>query len=175
LGEKNHVKVDDFQNTNIDHIYSLGDACDKGFELTPVAIAAGRRLADRLFGGQPDARLVYENIPSVVFAHPTVGSVGMTEPQARKKFGDDNVKIYTSNFTALYFSMMEQDEKGPTSYKLVCVGKEEKVVGVHILGLGSDEVMQGFGVAVKMGATKADFDRCVAIHPTSAEELVTMK
>lgn len=175
LNEKNHLKVDDYQNTNIDHIYSLGDACDKGFELTPVAIAAGRKLADRLFGGVSDAKLVYENIPSVVFSHPTVGSVGLTEPQARKKFGDDNIKIYTSSFTALFYSMFEQEDKGPTSYKLVCAGKEEKVVGLHILGLGSDEIMQGFGVAIKMGATKADFDRCVAIHPTSAEELVTMK
>ena len=175
LNEKGHIKVDDYQNTNVDHIYSLGDACDKGFELTPVAIAAGRKLSDRLFGGVKDARLVYENIPSVVFAHPTVGSIGMTEPQAREKYGDDNVKIYTTNFPAMYYWAMEQEEKGPTSYKLVCTGKEEKVVGMHILGLGSDEIMQGFGVAVKMGATKADFDRCVAIHPTSAEELVTMK
>ena len=175
LNQKGHIKSDDYQNTNIDHIYALGDACDRGFELTPVAIAAGRKLADRLFGGVKEAKLVYDNIPSVVFAHPTVGSVGMTEPAAREKYGDENVKIYTSNFTAMYYSMMEQDEKGPTSYKLVCTGKEEKIVGMHILGIGSDEIMQGFGVAVKMGATKADFDSCVAIHPTSAEELVTMK
>lgn len=175
LDEKKHIITDEYQNTNVDHIYSLGDACDRGFELTPVAIAAGRKLSDRLFGGVENAKLEYENIPSVVFAHPTVGSIGMTEPQAREKFGDDKVKIYNSNFTAMYYSMMEADDKGPTSYKLVCVGKEEKIVGMHILGLGSDEIMQGFGVAVKMGATKADFDRCVAIHPTSAEELVTMR
>ena len=174
LNEKGHIKTDEYQNTNVDHIYSLGDACDRGFELTPVAIAAGRKLSDRVFGGVEDAKLVYENIPSVVFSHPCVGSVGLTEEQARKKFGDD-IKIYQSSFTALYYSMFEQEDKGPTTYKLICVGKEEKVVGVHILGLGSDEIMQGFGVAVKMGATKADFDRCVAIHPTSAEELVTMK
>lgn len=175
LNDKGHIKVDKFQNTNVDHIYSLGDACDSGFELTPVAIAAGRKLSDRLFGGVDDAYLSYENIPSVVFSHPTVGSIGMTEPEARKQYGDDNIKIYTSNFTAMYYSMMEQDDKAPTSYKLVCAGKEEKVVGLHILGMGSDEVLQGFGVAIKMGATKQDFDRCVAIHPTSAEELVTMK
>ena len=175
LTDKHHLKTDDYQNTNVDHIYSLGDACDRGFELTPVAIAAGRKLSDRLFGGVENAKLVYENIPSVVFAHPTVGSIGMTEPEAREKYGDDKIKIYTSNFTAMYYSMMDADDKGPTSYKLVCVGKEEKIVGMHILGLGSDEIMQGFGVAVKMGATKADFDSCVAIHPVSAEELVTMK
>lgn len=175
LNEKSHIKTDKFQNTNIDHIFALGDVCDQGYELTPVAIAAGRKLSDRLFGGVKDAHLVYDNIPSVVFAHPTVGSIGLTEPQAREQYGDDNITIYSANFTAMYYSMMEQDEKGPTSYKLVCAGKEEKVVGMHILGLGSDEILQGFGVAIKMGATKADFDRCVAIHPVSAEELVTMK
>ncbi|EMC97378.1 hypothetical protein BAUCODRAFT_449844 [Baudoinia panamericana UAMH 10762] len=175
LNEKGHIKADEYQNTNIDHIFALGDVCDRGFELTPVAIAAGRRLADRLFGGQPDAHLDYSNIPSVVFAHPEVGSIGMTEPEARKAFGDENIKIYNSSFTAMYYAMMEPEEKGPTSYKLICANKEEKVVGMHIMGIGSSEILQGFGVAIKMGATKADFDRCVAIHPTSAEELVTMR
>ncbi|KAK4549652.1 GTP-binding protein gtr1 [Oleoguttula mirabilis] len=173
--EKNHIIVDEYQNTNIPQIYALGDVCNQNFELTPVAIAAGRRLSDRLFGGQPDAHLDYSNIPSVVFAHPEVGSIGLTEPAAREKYGDENIKVYNSSFTAMYYSMMEPEDKGPTSYKLVCAGKEEKVVGMHILGLGSGEILQGFGVAIKMGATKADFDRCVAIHPTSAEELVTMK
>jgi len=173
--EAGHIKVDDYQNTNVDNIFALGDVCDKGFELTPVAIAAGRKLSDRLFGGQEDAHLVYENIPSVVFAHPEVGSIGMTEPAAREAYGDENIKTYTTNFSAMYYSMMEPDDKQPTAYKIVCAGKEEKVVGLHIMGLGSAEMLQGFGVAVKMGATKADFDRCVAIHPVSAEELVTMK
>ncbi|KAK5133975.1 GTP-binding protein gtr1 [Meristemomyces frigidus] len=173
--EKHHIKVDKYQNTNVPHIYALGDVSDSGMELTPVAIAAGRRLSDRLFGGQTDAHLDYTNIPSVVFAHPEVGSIGLTEPQARDKFGDENIKVYTTSFTAMYYSMMEPEDKGPTSYKIVCQGKDEKVVGLHIMGIGSGEMLQGFGVAVKMGATKADFDRCVAIHPVSAEELVTMK
>ena len=174
--EKGHVIVDEYQNTSIEGIYAIGDVCDRGFELTPVAIAAGRRLADRLFGGQKEAHLDYVNIPSAVFAHPEAGSIGLPEAEAREKYGDANVKVYTSNFTAMYYAMMdEQADKAPTVYKLVCVGKEEKVVGVHIVGMGSSEVMQGFGVAVKMGATKKDFDNCVAIHPTSAEELVTMK
>ena len=173
--EKQHIKVDKFQNTNVPHIFALGDACDSGYELTPVAIAAGRRLSDRLFGGKTDAHLDYSNIPSIVFAHPEVGSIGMTEPEAREKFGDENIKVYNTSFTAMYYSMMEAEEKGPTSYKLVCQGKDEKVVGLHIMGLGSGEMLQGFGVAIKMGATKADFDRCVAIHPTSSEELVTLK
>ena len=175
VNDKGHIKTDEYQNTNIPHIYALGDVCDRGFELTPVAIAAGRKLSDRLFGGQTDAHLDYSNIPSVVFSHPESGSIGLTEPEAREKYGDEDIKVYNSAFTAMYYSMMEQDEKGPTSYKLVCQGKEEKVVGMHILGIGSAEILQGFGVAIKMGATKKDFDRVVAIHPTSAEELVTMK
>ena len=174
--EKGHIVVDDYQNTNVDNIYALGDVCGKA-ELTPVAIAAGRRLGDRLFGGSQyaDSKLDYSNIPSVVFAHPEAGSIGLTEPQAREKYGDENIKVYKTEFTAMYFAMMEGDQKGPTAYKLIVTGKEEKVVGLHILGLGSSEILQGFGVAIKMGATKKDFDSCVAIHPTSAEELVTLK
>ena len=173
--QRGQIVADEYQNTNIDNIYSLGDVCGK-VELTPVAIAAGRQLANRLFGG-PDyknAKLDYTNIPSVVFAHPEVGSIGMTEPEARERFGD-KVKVYKTSFTAMYYAMMDPDEKGPTAYKLIVVGPEEKVVGLHILGAGSSEMLQGFGVAVKMGATKKDFDSCVAIHPTSAEELVTLK
>ena len=170
---KGQIEADDYQNTNVENVYALGDVCGK-VELTPVAIAAGRKLADRLFGGVKDAHLDYNNIPSVVFAHPEAGSIGLTEPQAREKYGE-KVKIYKTNFPAMYYAMMEADEKGPTAYKLICVGEEEKVVGMHILGLGSSEILQGFGVAIKMGATKRDFDSCVAIHPTSAEELVTLK
>jgi len=189
--KKGCVKADEFQNTNIPGVYSVGDV--SGFvELTPVAIAAGRRLSDRLFGGQKEAKLDYNNIPSVVFAHPEVGTIGLSEPDARKKYGDENIKVYKTSFTAMYYALLEH--KGPTSYKIVCAGPEEKVVGLHIIGLGSGEMLQGFGVAIKMGATKKwvlidpnmkgmvangvitrDFDSCVAIHPTSAEELVTLK
>ncbi|GAB7345477.1 hypothetical protein MBLNU457_3804t1 [Dothideomycetes sp. NU457] len=174
LNDKQHIPVDKYQNTNVDNIYALGDVCDKGMELTPVAIAAGRRLSDRLFGNKLDAHLDYTNVPSVVFAHPEVGSIGLTEPEAREKFGE-TIKIYKSEFTAMYYAMMDQEDKGPTAYKLICEGPNERVVGLHIMGIGSSEILQGFGVAIKMGATKADFDSCVAIHPTSSEELVTMK
>ena len=176
LNAKGYVIADDYQNTNLDNIYALGDVTGQ-VELTPVAIAAGRRLANRVFGPPEfkDLHLSYSNIPSVVFAHPEVGSIGMTEPQAVAKYGRENLKIYTASFTAMYYVMMDPEHKGPTSYKLITAGPEEKVVGLHILGLGSAEMLQGFGVAVKMGATKADFDSCVAIHPTSAEELVTLK
>jgi glutathione reductase (NADPH) len=173
---KGYVEVDDYQNTSAENIYALGDVTGQ-VELTPVAIAAGRKLAARLYGPEQfrTAKLDYGNIPSVVFAHPEVGSIGLSEPQAVEKYGRENLKIYKTSFTAMYYAMMDPDQKAPTSYKLICAGPEEKVVGLHIMGLGSGEMLQGFGVAVKMGATKADFDSCVAIHPTSAEELVTLR
>lgn len=160
LNEKNHIIVDKFQDTSIPNVHAIGDVCDRGHELTPVAIAAGRRLSDRIFGGKEGRYLEYENIPSVVFAHPEIGSIGLTEPEAREKYGEQ-VKIYKTEFTGMYYAMMEPEDKGPTAYKIICVGPEEKVVGLHILGQSSAEILQGFGVAIKMGATKADFDNCV--------------
>jgi len=175
LDRKGDVVVDEYQNSNVKGITAIGDVQGKWL-LTPVAIAAGRRLSNRLFGPEKfqNDKLDYSNIPTVVFSHPTIGTVGMTEPEAREKYGD-TVKIYKSSFKALYFSMVDEEHKEPTVYKLIVVGPEEKVVGVHIIGQGSDEVMQGFGVAVKMGARKQDLDDTVAIHPTSAEELVTLR
>ena len=175
--EKGHVVVDDFQNTSVGNIFALGDVCGKA-ELTPVAIAAGRRLAERLYGPPEifaNAHIDYSNIPSVVFAHPEVGAIGLTEPQAVEKYGKENIKVYKTSFTAMYYAMMDPADKAPTKYKVVCAGPEEKVVGLHIMGLGSGEMLQGFGVAIKMGATKKDLDSCIPIHPTSAEELVTLK
>lgn len=147
-----------------------------------MAIAAGRALSNRLFGtthpaGGPqfaDAKLDYTNIPTVVFSHPEVGTTGLTEPEAISKYGKENIKIYHTRFTAMYYDFHPAEEKKtqPTEYKIVCQGPDEKIVGLHILGLGSSEMMQGFGVAVKMGARKKDFDSCVAIHPTSGEEIV---
>ncbi|KAI1940268.1 Glutathione reductase [Ophidiomyces ophidiicola] len=173
-----HIVVDEFQNTSVEGIYALGDVTGRA-ELTPVAIAAGRQLGNRLFGPPElkSSKLCYDNIPTVVFAHPEVGSIGLTEPEAEKEYGKDNLKIYHTKFTAMFYDMMPPEEKAhnPTEMKLICAGPEEKVVGLHILGLGVGEMLQGFGVAVKMGATKKDFDSCVAIHPTSAEELVTLR
>jgi len=165
------IPVDAWQDTAIAGVHALGDVTGQA-ELTPVAIAAGRRLSDRLFGGQPDRKLDYHNIPTVVFTHPPIGSVGLSEAEARAEYGDDAVKIYTSHYVALYHGVLEH--KVPSDMKLVCVGDDEKIVGAHVIGDGADEMLQGFGVAVKMGATKADFDNTVAIHPTSAEEFVTM-
>lgn len=170
LGLNGEVCVDAFQNTNVAGVHAVGDVTGK-LQLTPVAIAAGRRLADRLFGGAPDAHLDYENVPSVVFSHPPIGSVGLTEVEAREQYGDE-VKVYTTRFTNMRFGVTSRKPK--TAMKLVCVGPTEKVVGLHTIGAGSDELLQGFAVAIKLGATKADFDRTVAIHPTAAEELVTL-
>ena len=139
--DKGHIVVDDYQNTNVPGIYALGDICGK-YELTPVAIAAGRRLSDRVFGGIKDAKLAYENIPSVVFAQPEVGSVGLSEPEAIEKYGKDNLKIYKTQFSAMYYAMVDSDLKAPTAYKVICLGKDEKVVGLHIVGLGSSEMLQ---------------------------------
>ncbi|KAH9939596.1 glutathione reductase [Amylocystis lapponica] len=176
LDKKGDVVVDDWQQSSVPGIFALGDVCGRA-QLTPVAIAAARRLSNRLYGGEKfkNDKLSYENIPTVVFSHPTIGTVGLTEPEARKKYGDENVKIYKSSFRALYFSMIPEEHKEPSLYKLIVTGPEELVVGIHIIGLGSDEVMQGFGVAVKMGARKQDLDDTVAIHPTSGEELVTLR
>ncbi|KAI8139028.1 glutathione-disulfide reductase [Fennellomyces sp. T-0311] len=168
-GHHGFINVDKFQNTTQEGVYALGDCVGK-FELTPVAIAAGRKLADRLFGSTP-ARLEYENIPTVLFGHPTAGAIGLTEDEAREKYGDD-VKIYKTQFTNLYYALLEH--KQATAFKLIVTGPEEKVIGLHLFGKGTDEMLQGFGVAIRMGATKADFDNCVAIHPTAGEELVTL-
>ena len=176
ISPSGHIKVDDYQNTSVANIYALGDVIGR-FDLAPVAIAAGRRLADRLFNNMPDAKADYINIPSVVFARPPVGTIGLTEPQAIELYGKDNIKVYSSDFVNLFYGTFYEGNAGDkpiTKYKVICQGPEERVVGLHMIGMSSDEILQGFAVAMKMGATKADFDRCVAIHPTAAEELVTM-
>jgi glutathione reductase (NADPH) len=173
VDSEGYVLVDELQNTNVPGIYALGDVIGGDRMLTPVAIAAGRKLADRLFGGEPDARLDYDDVPTVVFSHPPIGTVGLSEPVARERFGDAAVKVYVTAFTSLYHGVTQR--KTRTRMKLVVLGPEERVVGIHSIGLGSDELIQGFAVALKLGATKADLDRTVAIHPTAAEELVTMR
>ena len=165
------VVTDASQDTNVPGIHAIGDVTGRA-ALTPVAIAAGRRLADRLFGGQPHRRLDYRMIPTVVFTHPPIGTVGASEAEAREQFGGA-VKVYVADFTPMYHALTQR--KTRTDMKLVCVGPEERIVGCHVIGLGADEMLQGFAVAIRMGATKRDFDDTVAIHPTSAEELVTMR
>lgn len=171
--ERGFIKVDKFQNTNVPNIYAVGDIIEGGIELTPVAVAAGRRLSERLFNNKPDEHLDYSLVPTVVFSHPPIGTIGLTEPKAIEQYGAENVKVYKSSFTAMYTAVTQHRQ--PCRMKLVCVGKEEKIVGLHGIGFGVDEMIQGFAVAIKMGATKADFDNTVAIHPTGSEEFVTMR
>jgi glutathione reductase (NADPH) len=165
------VITDKFQNTNVAGVYAIGDVTGRE-ALTPVAIAAGRRLADRLFGGSPERHLDYELIPTVVFSHPPIGSVGLTEAAARELHGAA-VRTYTAGFVPLYHALTAHKRR--VEMKLVCAGPDERIVGLHMIGHGADEALQGFAVALKLGATKRDFDDTVAIHPTVAEELVTMR
>ena len=164
------VTTDLLQRTNVDGIYAIGDVTGRE-ALTPVAIAAGRRLSDRLFGGQPDRHLDYEDIATVIFSHPPIGTVGLTEEEARARLSD--VRVYTSSFVPMFHSLTTRKPKA--AMKLVTHGSDEKIVGYHVIGPGADEMTQGFAVAIRMGATKKDFDDTVAIHPTSAEEFVTMR
>lgn len=167
------IMTDKFQNTNVSGIYAVGDVIENGIELTPVAVAAGRRLSERLFNKKPDEHLDYTLVPTVVFSHPPIGTIGLSEDAAKEQFGDDNVKVYQSNFTPMYSAIT--NHRQPCRMKLICAGNDEKIVGLHSIGFGVDEMIQGFAVAIKMGATKADFDNTVAIHPTGAEEFVTMR
>lgn len=170
IGDKGEVEVDEWQTTAVPSVHAVGDIAGK-VGLTPVAIAAARKLMDRLFGGQPQAKMDYENVASVVFSHPALGAVGLSEEEAREKHGD--VRVYRSNFRPMLQALSDGTQR--SLFKLVCVGEDERVVGVHLLGESADEILQGFALAVKMGVTKAQFDDTVAIHPTSAEEVVLMR
>lgn len=169
--DQGFITVDEWQQTSADHIFALGDVTGQA-ALTPVAIAAGRRLADRLYGGMADRRLDYDLIPTVIFSHPPVGTVGLSEAQARETYGDD-IKVYSSGFTPMYYALSEHKQR--SVMKLITTGNDERIVGCHVIGDAADEMMQGFAVAIRMGASKSDFDDTVAIHPTNAEELVTMR
>ena len=170
---KGYVITDEQQNTTDAGIYCVGDIMAGGVELTPVAVKAGRLLSERLFNGMTDAKMDYSVIPTVVFSHPAIGTMGLTQPEAIAQYGEENVTVYTSGFTSMYTAVTAHRQA--CKMKLVCAGDDQKVVGIHGIGYGMDEILQGFGVAMKMGATKADFDAVVAIHPTGAEEFVTMR
>ncbi|PKG63539.1 MULTISPECIES: glutathione-disulfide reductase [Pseudoalteromonas] len=169
------VKVDEYQNTTAKNVYAVGDIIENGIELTPVAVKAGRTLSERLFNKElpDDLKMDYSLVPTVVFSHPPIGTIGLTEQEAISQYGEENVKIYQSGFTAMYTAVTKHRQ--PCKMKLVCAGPDEKVVGLHGIGFAVDEMIQGFAVAMKMGATKADFDAVVAIHPTGSEEFVTMR
>jgi glutathione reductase (NADPH) len=172
VNQQGYIPTDKYQVTNVETIYAIGDITGHA-QLTPVAIAAGRRLSDRVFGGMRDRYLDYDNIPTVIFGHPPIGTVGLSEAQARDKYGDTAVQVFNASFVPMYYALTAR--KPRCDMKLVTAGPDQKVVGVHIVGDGADEMLQGFAVAVRMGATKKDFDDTVAIHPTVSEELVTMR
>ncbi|MCY7036591.1 Glutathione reductase [Streptococcus salivarius] len=172
LTEKGAIYSDEFENTSVPGIYALGDVTGK-LDLTPVAVKAGRQLSERLFNNKADAKLDYTDVATVVFSHPVIGSVGLTEEKAIAKYGAENIKVYKSSFTPMYTAL--GDNRQPSTMKLVTLGEDEKIIGLHGIGYGVDEMIQGFSVAIKMGATKADFDNTVAIHPTGSEEFVTMR
>ncbi|WP_277281078.1 glutathione-disulfide reductase [Streptococcus hyointestinalis] len=172
LKANGYIETDAYENTSVSGVYAIGDVNGK-IALTPVAIAAGRRLSERLFNNKPEEKLDYTNVPSVIFTHPVIGTVGLSEEKAIEVYGKDNVKAYTSSFASMYTAVT--DHRQLVKMKLVTVGEEEKVVGLHAIGYGVDEMIQGFAVAIKMGATKKDFDNTVAIHPTGSEEFVTMR
>lgn len=172
LTEKGYIKVNEFQETSTQGIYALGDVTGH-IELTPVAIKTGRLLSERLFNGKTTAKMDFNLVPTVVFAHPAIGTVGLTEPEAIRQYGEDQIKVYTSAFTSMYTALGTHRQMA--KFKLITAGPEEIVVGLHGIGYGVDEMIQGFAVAMKMGATKEDFDATVAIHPTGSEEFVTMR
>lgn len=168
--ELGHVLVDAYQNTSVQGICAVGDVTDRK-ALTPVAVAAGRALADRLIGGHPDAKFDDSAIPSVIFAEPPLGMVGLTEQQARARHGDA-VSAHSGRYTPLQWMVAGRSKQSVV--KLVCVGDDRKVVGIHVLGPGSDELLQGFAVALQKGLYWHDLKAAIAIHPTAAEELLLL-
>ena len=169
LNEVGAVKVDEYSKSTIDHIYAVGDVTDR-VNLTPVAIREGQAFADTVFGGRPTP-VDHTGIPTAVFSQPEVGTVGLTEAEARELCAE--VDIYKSRFRPLKHTLSGRDEE--TLMKLIVNAENGRVVGCHILGPDAGEMVQLLGIALKMGATKDDFDRTMAVHPTAAEELVTMR
>ncbi|MEM6826629.1 MAG: glutathione-disulfide reductase [Pseudomonadota bacterium] len=170
LGKGGEIKVDAFSKTNVDHIYAVGDVTDR-VQLTPVAIREGQAFADSVFGSGEPYAVDHSCIPSAVFSHPPIAAVGMTEGEARNRLG--NIRVYQSDFRPMKNVVAGRSERG--LYKMVVDAANDRIVGVHMIGPESPEIMQAAAVAVKAGLTKADFDATTAIHPTMAEELVLLK
>ncbi len=169
LDDAGAIPVDEHWRTNVENIYAIGDVTNR-IQLTPVAIAEGHALADMLFNPS-NRRVSYENVPSAVFSQPSIGTVGLTEAEARERYGA--VDVYRSSFRPMKHTMSGREEHG--LMKLVVDRESQKVVGLHMVGPEAGEITQGFAVAIRMGATKADFDATIGIHPTAAEEFVTMR
>ena len=169
LAEDGAVVVDAYSKSSVDSIYAIGDATDR-MNLTPVAIAEGMALARTLFGGEPTA-MDYDNVPTAVFSNPNLASVGLSEEKARGL--GRKVDLYKATFRALKHSLSASEEK--TFMKLVVDAESQQVLGAHMIGPDAGEIIQGIAIAVKLGATKAQFDATIGIHPTAAEEFVTMR
>jgi glutathione reductase (NADPH) len=165
------IAVDEWSRTNQPHIFAVGDCTDR-VNLTPVAIAEGRAFADTEFGHQPRT-VNHENIASAVFSQPEAASVGLSQAQAEARYGVENIKIYRSQFRPMYHSFTGQPAQ--VMVKLVVAANSEKILGVHMVGDQAAEIIQGMAIAVKMGATKRDFDATIGIHPSTAEEFVTLR
>jgi len=174
LDKKAQVIVDEFHNTNVNGVYAIGDCIGK-IQLTPVAIREGRILSERLFNGQTDLKMDYENVPSVIFSHPPVASCGLSEEQAIKQYGEENISVHRSNFRNMWYALCDPEVKQPSFFKVICLKTEkDRIIGAHLLGRGVDEMMQTFAVVMKMGGTKKQLDSAIAIHPTASEELVLL-
>ncbi|MGB7486080.1 MAG: FAD-dependent oxidoreductase, partial [Phormidesmis sp.] len=165
------IAADQYSQTAEPNIYAIGDCTDR-INLTPVAIDEGRALADSLYGGQ-SRQTSYENVPSAIFTTPEAATVGITEEEAIEKYGEDDINVYRSRFRPMYYTLPNKDEK--TLMKLIVHSSTDKVIGAHMVGDAAAEIIQGVAIALKMGATKADFDATIGIHPSSAEEFVTMR
>ncbi|MEM6494798.1 MAG: FAD-dependent oxidoreductase, partial [Pseudomonadota bacterium] len=170
LGNRGEIKVDAFSKTNVDYIYAVGDVTDR-VQLTPVAIREGQAFADSVFGAVEPYAVDHSCVPSAVFSHPPIAAVGMTEGEARNRLG--NIRVFQSDFRPMKNVVAGRSERG--LYKMVVDAANDRVVGVHMIGPESPEIMQAAAVAVKAGLTKADFDATTAIHPSMAEELVLLK
>jgi glutathione reductase (NADPH) len=171
LDDDGFVPVDAFNSTSVDGVYAVGDLTPSP-ALTPVAIAAARRLMDRVFGGRERAPLALEDVPTVVFSHPPIGRIGLTEAQARDAFGN-GVHVLRAGFRPMLHALAESPQR--SLFKIVCTGEDKRVVGLHLLGDAADEMLQGFAVAMRRGITLDDLHDTIAIHPTSAEEVVLMR
>jgi len=170
LGDKGEVKVDEFSKTNVDYVYAVGDVTDR-VQLTPIAIREGQAFADSLFGDVEPYAVDHNCIPSAVFSHPPIASVGLDERDAKTQYGQ--IKTYTSDFRPMKNVVAGRNER--SLIKMICDGANDKILGIHMIGPDAPEIMQAAAVAVKAGMNKADFDATTAIHPTVAEELVLLR
>jgi len=173
LTPSGHIQIDEFQTTTVQNVYAVGDVSG-AMELTPVAIKAGRTLVERIFNNKPDLKMDFDLIPTVIFSHPPIGMLGLTEKEAKEKYGEENTGVYKSTYVNMFYSLIQDSSKKPKNFIKYIVNKQdnERIVGLHLIGRNCDEILQGAAIAIKMGATKKDFDSTIAIHPTGSEELV---